>query len=111
MALITPQDVALSAGLANITFAAANASDTIGQAASAGGWEAGPVLLVVKNGNAAAITVTITDGAGATRQIVSIPATTGIGVARIAGVAAGTVQTVTYSLTASVTVGAVRLTG
>jgi len=108
MALLTTQTVT-GAGTAP-TYTAVNASDTITPDSN--------VFLHVKNANAAACTVTITDagttpgGSAATNPTVTVPATTGDRMIRIppqyVNPTTGLV-TVSYSVTASVTAGVFRL--
>lgn len=105
MALLTPQAVT-RAGLAP-TYGAVAASDTIAPVTGAS------LFLHVKNGNAAADTVTIVDagltpaGSAATNPTVTVPATTGdrmIGplTAALASPTTGLI-TVQHSVTATVT--------
>lgn len=111
MALLTPQTVAKT-GLAPV-YSAVTASDTIAPV------NGSKLFLHVKNGNAAACTVTIVDGgttpAGsvATNPTVSVPATTGdrmIGPLDPAFAAPATgLITVTYSVTPTVTAALVAI--
>jgi hypothetical protein len=88
-------------GNQNVAFNAAANGDTIAAGFQAAGWEL-PVALLVKNGDAAAKTVTV-DGVGYV-----VPATTGFGVIPIRG-ALNSPKLITYSALTSVTVAAVRL--
>lgn len=101
MAVIAIQDG--SAGLANVTTAAATGGgDTIAQGSRGAGWDQG-VILVVRNADAATKTVTVQG----TPYIV--PATTGLAIIPVYGVYFGAPVAVTYSAVTSLTVGAVRL--
>ena len=110
MALLTTQTIGAT-GTAP-TFTAVNASDTI--TADAGS----KMFLEVKNANAGACTVTITDasstaaGSAATNPTVSVPATTGdrmIFLSPLLANPATGLITVSYSVTASVTAAVFRL--
>ena len=108
MAVLAIQDA--SDGLANVAFAAAaGGGDSVAQGSRAAGWDLGVVLLV-RNTDVAAKTVTVTDSAGAARPFV-VPATTGFAVIPVYGVPHGLAQTVTYSAVTGVTVAAVRTAG
>lgn len=101
MANLAIQDA--SAG-AVITFAAAAAGgDTVAQGTEQGGWHL-PVVLVVKNGDIAAKTVTVAGMAA-----VNVPAS-GEAVIPVEGGPYGVLRNITYSAVTSVTVAAVRLT-
>ncbi len=100
MAAIAIQDA--FAGNQNVTFAAAVGPDTVNSGVHAGGWDL-PVLLLVKNGDAASKTVTV-DGVGYV-----VPATTGFAVIPIRRGLKDIPVTVTYSAVTSVTVAAVRI--
>lgn len=107
MAVLTVQDA--SEGLASTTFAAAAAGgDSVAAGSRAGGWDFG-VALLVRNTDAAAKTVTLTDSAGNATPYV-VPATTGFGVIPIRS-SHGLAQNITYSAVTGVTVAAVRLAG
>ena len=107
MALLSAQ--AITAPSLTPTYTAVNASDTITPDVN--------LFLHVKNANAAACTVTITDagttpaGSAATNPTVSVPATTGDRMIPIfpsyVNPSTGLI-TVTYSVTASVTAALVR---
>lgn len=107
MALLSPQ--AIVAPSLTPAYTAVNASDTITPDTG--------LFLHVKNANAAACTVTITDsgttpgGSAATNPTVSVPATTGDRMIPIqpsyVNPATGVI-TVTYSVTASVTAALVK---
>lgn len=100
MAVVAIQEAAN--GNQNVTFGAAANGDTVAAGVQAAGWEL-PVVLLVKNGDAAAKTVTV-DGVGYV-----IPATTGFGVIPIRAGAFNSPKLITYSALTSVTVAAVRL--
>lgn len=100
MALIAIQEA--EAGVASVNLAAAVGPDTIQAGVRNGGWEL-PIILVVKNTDAATKTVTV-DG---TPYVV--PATTGFAVVPIRRGLPNQSVTVTYSATTGVTVGALRL--
>ena len=92
-------------GVQSVTLAAATGGgDTVESGAHAGGWDL-PIILVVKNTDAATKTVTV-DGVA-----YIVPATTGIAVIPIRRGRAGIAVPVTYSAVVGVTVGALRLTG
>lgn len=99
MALLAVQDG--SAGIPPTFAAATGGGDTIAAGASSGGWRR-PVVLIVKNLDAATKTVTV---AGKTPVVV--PATSGIGIIPIDSGNMGDVIGVTYSAVTSVTVAAV----
>lgn len=103
MALLALQDA--NNGLDLAFAAAAGGGDTIPQGAESGGW-ALPVVLVVKNGGAGAITVTV---AGLPAGV-SIAAG-GTGIFPVVGGIYGVARAITYSGVTSVTVAAARLTG
>lgn len=100
MAALTIQDG--SNGLQSVNMAAAAVGDTIAGGTRAGGWDLG-VLLLVKNSDAASKTVTVQG-----RPYV-VPATTGLALIPVFGVAYGTSYPITYSAVTGVTVAAVRL--
>lgn len=100
MALIALQEA--EAGVQSVNLAAAVGPDTIQAGIRNSAWEL-PIILVVKNTDAATKTVTV-DG---TAYIV--PATTGLAVIPIRRGLANQIVTVTYSAVAGVTVGALRL--
>lgn len=111
MALLTPQ-IASRTGLQPI-YSAVNATDTVAQAGGVA------TFLHVKNGNAAACTVTIVDGgktpagSSATSPTVVVPATTGdrmIGplLNNMADPTTGLLS-VQYSITATVTAALVQV--
>lgn len=103
MALLTVQDA--SAGLGAATFTAAAAGgDQIPQGTRAGGWQLGHVLLV-NNGSASAVTVTIPD-----HPQVSVSAGE-LGVIPVYGVYRDSPRDIAYSAVTSVTVAAVRVSG
>lgn len=103
MAAIPLQHV--GAGLADVTFAAANSGgDTVAGGTRSGGW-ALPVLLLVDNGDATSTTVTVN----------GVPVVVAAGdVAAIraeAGYRYGRALSVTYSKVTSLTVAALDLAG
>ncbi len=107
MAVLTVQDA--SEGLANAAFGpAAAGGDSVVAGARAGGWDFG-VALLVRNTDAAAKTVTLTDSAGNATPYV-VPATTGLAVIPIRS-SHGLAQNITYSAVLNVAVAAVRLAG
>lgn len=110
MALLTTQTVGATG--TGPTYTAVNASDTI--TADAGS----KMFLHVKNANASACTVTITDasvtaaGSAAQNPTVTVPASTGdrmIALSALMAAPATGLITVSYSPTASVTAGVFRL--
>lgn len=103
MAALTVQDG--KAGLGDVQFAnAAGGGDTVVGGVGAGGW-ALPAVLVVVNGDASPIDVTV-DGLA---DPVTVAATaTGV-IPLNGGGKAGTVLDIAYSAVTSVTVAAVRL--
>lgn len=101
MATLTIQEAA--DGNQSVAFAAAaGGGDAVAAGVRAGGWEL-PVVLLVRNTDAAAKTVTV-DGVGYV-----VPQTTGFAVIPIRAGAAGSLKPVTYSAVTGVTVAAVRL--
>ena len=102
MAVLTVQDG--SAGIQSVTMSAATGGgDSAAGGVRVGGWEL-PVLLLVQNASAGAITVTV-DGVG-----YIVPITNGLAIIPLrGGVAYGTSKAITYSGVTSLTVGAVRL--
>lgn len=102
MALLTLQDA--SDGLGTVTFAAAATDDQIPQGTRAGGWQLGHVLLV-NNGSASAVDVTVAD-----HPEVSVPAGE-IGAIPVYGVYRDAPRDISYSAVSSVTVAAVRVSG
>lgn len=101
MAVIAIQEA--FAGNQNVTFAAAVGPDTVESGAYAGGWDL-PVVLIVRNTDAASKTATV-DGVAYV-----VPATTGVAVVPIRRGQRGIPITVTYSAVTGVTVAAVRVT-
>ncbi|NIJ10621.1 phage-related tail protein [Saccharomonospora amisosensis] len=102
MALLAVQDATEGAA---VTLTAASAGgDQIPQGVRAGGWQLGHLLLVI-NGGAAAITVTVAGMAP-----VSVPAG-GTAVIPAYGIYRGSPRDITYSAVTSVTVAAVRVSG
>lgn len=104
MAVLNVEDA--SKGLQSVTMnAAAGGGDSLAGGVKLGGWEL-PVLIIVRNTDAAAKTVTV-QGTGYV-----VPATTGIAAIPIRGsVKYGDSVAITYSAVTGVTVGAVRLSG
>ncbi|MGH9247953.1 MAG: hypothetical protein ACRD0W_00310 [Acidimicrobiales bacterium] len=101
MATLALQDA--SAGLGNIAFvAAAGGGDSIPSGVQVGGW-ALPVALIVRNGGAGAINVTV-QGLG----VVSVPAAADA-IFPVLGTKFGRLIPVTYSGVTTVTVAAVKL--
>lgn len=102
MAVLTVEDA--SSGLQSVTMnAASGGGDSVAAGVKIGGWEL-PVLIVVRNTDAASKVVTV-QGTGYT-----VPATTGIAVIPIRNsMKYGDSVAVTYSATTGVTVGVVRL--
>lgn len=106
MALLSVQDA--SEGLQSVVFqAAAGGGDQVAQGSRAS-WDIG-VILIVRNTDVAAKTVTVTETTGNARQFI-VPATTGIAVIPILGIPYGQLQAITYSAVTGVTVAAVRTT-
>lgn len=102
MALIAIQEG--EGGAQSVTLVAANGGgDTIQAGVRSGGWEL-PIILVVKNTDAATKTVTV-DGVGYV-----VPATTGLAIIPIRRGLANVIVPITYSAVVGVTVGALRLT-
>lgn len=94
-----------SAGFATATLGTpAGGGDTAAGGLFAGGWQF-PVVLVVKNADTTATTVTVGGLAG-----VSVPATTGVAVIPIVGSPVGAAIPITYSKVTALTVTPVRLT-
>jgi hypothetical protein len=102
MAVLTVQDG--SVGIQSVTMAAATGGgDSAAGGVRVGGWEL-PVILLVSNASAGAITVTV-DGVG-----YIVPITTGLAAIPLrGGVAYGQSKAITYSGVTSLTVGVVRL--
>lgn len=100
MALIAIQEA--EGGAQSVTLTAAVGPDTVQAGIRAGAWEL-PIVLVVKNTDAAPKTVTV-DGVPFV-----VPATTGIAVIPIRRGYGAQLVTVTYSAVTGVTVGALRL--
>lgn len=101
MAALTVQDA--SAGLQDVTFAAASGGgDTIAGGSRAAGWDLG-VLLIARNTDAATKTVTV-NGVGYV-----VPANTGIALIPVYSATYGTVRAITYSAVTNLTVAAVRI--
>ena len=105
MAAITIQDVGIG-GLATVTFAAANASDTVAVGSKRqGGYADTEVLLVYRNTNAATRDITVGSLAA-----VTIAATTGVSIIPVPDTGVnGPIVTVTLSAAAGVDVAAVRV--
>lgn len=101
MAVLTVQDG--SAGIQAVTMSAATGGgDSAPGGVRAGGWEL-PVVLLVSNASAGAITVTV-DGTG-----YIVPITTGLALIPLrGGIQYGASKAITYSGVTSLTVGAVR---
>jgi hypothetical protein len=105
MAAITIQDVGVG-GLASVTFAAANSSDTVAVGSKRqGGYADTEVLLIYRNTNAATRDITVGSLAA-----VTIAATTGVSIIPVPdeGINDASV-TVTVSATTNVDVAAVRI--
>lgn len=105
MAAIAIQDVP-AAGLASVTFAAANSGgDTVAYGSkSLAGYEQYSVILIARNTNAATKDVTV---GGVT---VTCPATTGVSIVPVPNEGLNDASVaVTYSDTTNVTVAAVRI--
>jgi hypothetical protein len=100
MALIAIQEA--EAGVQSVNLAAAVGPDTIQAGIRNGTWEL-PIVLVVKNTDAATKTVTI-DGVA-----YIVPATTGLAVIPVRRGYGVQLVTVTYSAVTGVSVGALRL--
>lgn len=100
MAAIPIQEA--NAGNQNVAFAAAANGDTVAAGVVASGWEL-PVLLLVRNSDAAAKTVTV-DGVNYV-----VPLTTGFAVIPIRAGSFGSAKLITYSALTGVTVAAVRV--
>jgi len=101
MALIAIQEG--EAGVQSVNLNPANGGgDTIQAGVRAGGWEL-PIILVVKNTDAATKTVTV-DGVA-----YIVPATTGFAIIPIRRGIGNVIVPVTYSGVTGVTVGALRL--
>jgi hypothetical protein len=107
MAAIAIQEVP-AGGLANVTFAAANASDTVASGSKRyGGYANEEVLLINRNTDAATRDITV-----GSNSPVTIPATTGISIIPVPNEGLNDASvTVTLSATANVTVAAVRVGG
>lgn len=103
MATLALQDA--SNGASIVTVAASAGGDDIPQGIENGGWHL-PVVLLVLNGGAGAITVTVAGMSG-----VSVPAAGRALIPVAAGLGYGKLRNVTYSAVVSVTVAAARLTG
>jgi hypothetical protein len=101
MAELTLQDG--SKGLDDITFSAAAAGDQIQAGTRAGGWDI-TVVLLVKNTDIAARTVTV-EG----HPAVTVGASTGNSVIPVYQQKLGSLKNITYSAVAGVTVAAVKL--
>lgn len=105
MAAITIQDVPVG-GLASVTFAAANASDTVAVGSKRqGGYADTEVVLIYRNTNAATRDITV-----GSLPAVTIAATTGVAIIPVPdeGINDASV-TVTLSATTNVDVAAVRV--
>lgn len=101
MALLALQDA--SAGIANVNMLTPNAGgDTVNAGVRAAGWDL-PVVLLVRNTDAATKTVTI-DGVPYV-----IPATTGLGLVPVYAGVYGMVKAIAYSAVAGVTIAPLRL--
>jgi hypothetical protein len=100
MALIPIQEA--EGGVQSVTTQAAVGPDTIQAGIRNGSWEL-PIILVVRNADAATKTVTV-DGVA-----YIVPATTGLAVIPIRRGYGVQLVTVTYSAVTSLTVGALRL--
>jgi len=101
MAALTVQDA--SAGLQDVVMsAAAGGGDTIAGGSRAGNWDL-PVVLVVRNADTTATTVTVR-GTGYV-----VPANTGTALIPVYATQYGTVAAITYSKVTTLTVAAVRL--
>jgi hypothetical protein len=107
MADIAVQDVP-AGGLANVTFTAAAASQTVPAGAGTkqmGGYDLHSVFAIVRNTDAATKDVTIGGGSP-----VTVPATTGVAIIPVGNTGVnGAAQAITYSATTNVTVALVRL--
>jgi len=102
MAVIAIQDA--KDGLNDVTFVAANGGGDTIELGFVNGGHGSPVLLLVKNGSAGAITVTV-----AGHPAIVVPITTGLGVIPVHGQPNKQARAVTYSGVTSLTVGAVRV--
>lgn len=104
MAVLTVEDA--SKGIQSLTMnAAAGGGDSVAGGVKQGGWEL-PVVIVVRNTDAATKTVTVQGTA------YIVPATTGIALIPIRGSAKyGDSVGITYSAVTGVTVGVGRLSG
>ena len=102
MAVLAMQEA--NDGLQSVTMGAAANGDQIASGAEMGGWDL-PVILLVRNTDAASKTVTV-DGVGYV-----VPATTGIAVIPVRSGPLGALKTITYSALTGVTVAALRLYG
>lgn len=104
MAVFTVEDA--SKGIQSLAMNVANAGgDSVAAGVKVGGWEL-PVVIVVRNTDATAKTVTVQGTAYV------VPATTGIALIPIRGsVKYGDSVAITYSAVTGVTVGAGRLSG
>jgi hypothetical protein len=105
MAVITVQDGSAGYAANAAAYVAATAGgDTVAGGIRAGGWHI-PVVLLVRNTDAATRTVTVGSLPG-----VVVPATTGVAVIPVVGSPYGGAIPVTYSSAVGVTVAAARLT-
>lgn len=104
MAVFTVQDA--SKGIQDLTMNTANSGgDSVAGGVKMGGWEL-PVVIVVRNTDAASKTVTVQGTAYV------VPATTGIALIPVRGSTKyGDSVAITYSAVTGVTVGAGRLSG
>lgn len=102
MAVIAVQNA--KDGLNDVTFTAATGGGDTIELGHAEGGHGASVVLLVKNGSAGAITVTV-----AGHPAVVVPITTGLGIVPVHGQPNGQARAVTYSGVTSLTVGAVRL--
>lgn len=99
MAVLTIQEA--QDGIQSVTMGSAADGDQIASGAEMGGWDL-PVILLVRNTDAAAKTVTV-DGIAAV-----VPATTGIAAIPVRSGPIGALKTITYSALTGVTVAALR---